>query len=178
MRVREVGDDADFLRSVNRAVLGCLCDRDRPWLDMMLVADVVQMRTNPRDGNLPVWGGHREQFAANVLLRRAALGSVEVRRLRTDDGLVRSHHALEAKNIGRSPAENQEHFRIAADFVGYPGKRVAGVWIGTIGGNVTLIRGGHRRENLRVHPCPIVAREGAPRLLLVVHAPTITRGNL
>src|ERR1700694_716280 len=53
-----------------------------------------------------------------------------------------------------------------------------GVWIGAVRGNVSDVCGCHRCKDFRMHAGPVVTREGASRMLLVGHTPTITSRSL
>ena len=60
----------------------------------------------------------------------------------------------------------------------HPDDGVVRIWIGAVGGNVSDVHRRHRLENLGMHAGPIVAREGASRLLLLGHATRITPCSL
>ena len=59
-----------------------------------------------------------EEFAAGELLRRAAFIDVYVRRMRTNDRLMRGSGRFESQNICAGAAKNEKDFRFFSELVG------------------------------------------------------------
>ncbi len=174
MRVRKIRDRANLLRRINRSVLRRLGDGNRPRLDVMLVADVMQVFPNSGHRNFTIRRRHGEQLAPDVLLGRRTLRCIDVRRLGADHGLVRLHHALQAEHVRRRPTENQEHLGVFAEDGADSFFRFAGVRVVAVRWNVSDVRGRHRRQDFGMNSRPIVAGERASRIFLSRHQPTIT----
>src|SRR5690348_8052658 len=129
MTVREVRDRPNLLPRVDGPILRGLSDRDRARLHMVLVAEVVQMLPDAGDSDLSIRRRHRQQLASYVLLRRATLVHVHVRRLGADHCLMGLHHALQAEHIGGSPTEDEKNLGVLVELASNSANGFVGVWV-------------------------------------------------
>ena len=107
---------------------------------------------------LAVGGRQVDELAAGEALRRAALVHVDVRRLGADDGLERTHHRGQRRDVAAGAVEDRERVDVAEDLAHALLQRQGPVVV-AVGGREAAVGRGDRRENGGVHARVVVARE-------------------
>ncbi len=156
--MREISEPLQLVSRVDSAHLGGLRDRDHAWLYVMLDADAVQQRLDLFDAQFAVRRGDRDQFAAGELLGRATLINVHVRRVGTEDRVMRLRDRFQAEDVRTRSAKDKKDRDVAEVFLKQI-HRARGDRIAAIRDHVSVIRARDGIDNLRMHTGVVVARE-------------------
>src|ERR1700682_3441934 len=110
----------------------------------MLKANDVKQRLNLFDSDFSIrrWDG--QQLAAGEFFRRATFIDVDMRGLRTNDGLMRLRYCLESENIGAGAAKNKKDLYIFPQLLLKLFQRSRGVRIVAISNHMAVVGGGDR----------------------------------
>src|SRR6185437_11535531 len=187
--MREVSERLQLSARVDGAHLGGLRDRDHARLYVMLDAYAVQQWLDLLGAELAVRCWNRNQLAAGELFRSTAFINVHVRRVSTEDRVIRFCDRLQAKNIRAGAAEDKVHRDVAEVFLKQL-QRTRRDRIAAIRDHVAFIRALDSVDYLRMHAGVVVAREAPfthtnPYKIRVIrvsnrarsHAPHLRRAN-
>ena len=131
---------------------------------MVLIADTVVGVAHSVERDFSILVRQRDQFAARVLLRRAALVGIDMGVIAAKHCVKRPVQCLQAQHVGAGAVEGKEHVNAGAEMLLKLRDRRAGVRIVSIGHYVALVGAGNRLEDLRMHSGIVVAGKTADRL--------------
>lgn len=98
----------------------------------MIVAEITEMLRNPIAIDFPIGRVNRQELAADVFLRRTALGRVDVRSIGADYGVEGRCARLQRQDIRARTAENEED-------LGFLAKMMAKFFFRALGVNILSV---------------------------------------
>ena len=130
----------------------------------MFIADAMVGVANGLQRDLAVLLRQRNQFAAGMLLRRAAFVGVDVGVVAAQDRVEGASQSLQPENIRAGAVESEKNCNVRAEMFFELLDRRTCVRIGSVGHYVALVCPCNRRENLGMHAGIVVAGEAAGRM--------------
>ena len=172
MRAGALAEHAQFVDRVDGSDLGRLRDRDRGRLDVVRIADAVQLPEHVGRRELPVLDRDVDQLAAREALEGAALVDVEMRELWADHRLVRSQRGGERDHVRPGSVPAEEYARVRTQLGAEGALDARRTRIVAVTRDVSGVGRGERGQHVGMDAGIVVAGEGARRGGSRLHRPS------
>lgn len=130
---------------------------------MVLITDAMVCAPDRVDGEFPIVGRNRNQFASSKFFRGTTFVGVDMSRLGADHGMIRIRQRFETEAIGCGAIEYDEDVNVGAKMLlkfAYRGLRITVI---SISNRMTLVGRDDGLYDFRMDAGIVVAGKAAPR---------------